>query len=699
PDLSGNGNGLSAWDEGGGGGYLYRADVPTANIFDDYLANTLSVKNSGGGPTMFTDSSASNPTGVDIETITPLQWSIEASFKPEENGGHRTIVGRDSYGVVEDNPQVSVLYFKIEPSDAVSIAFADVSGYWHVAASEPDIIDGFVWSENPEGDNPYTPWYHMAATCDGEMLRLYLAEEGQEYTIVAQTDLTESGSPDTRLSAGAGGGGDWHAGGWSVGRGLWNSGHVDRAYGFIDEVRISTHPVDRHRAWNASPGPLATMVDPDVTFSWNTALDPEDPAPGVNPFVVKHLLYLQVSPTDPTWAAPIEIDVTGPTASYGPVALGRDVQGYRWRVDQLLDDDPVDPNTLVGPVWVFDTRPSIPAITTQPESTVVGDGDPAEFSLVAESESQLHYAWKRVNPEGEDPNVGDDSPTLTIAGATLADEGLYYCAVTNDSPTVVNSDQVGLAIRRRVAYWPLDGDYIDASGEGHDADPNGVPTFITGYDGTVNGAVDIEPSNGWATAGTWDPMLGDQMTVSFWLYWEGATGWQSFVAKRDGDWAPENVCWQVSTNVDSAELWFQSPTQIVGQADALEADAWQHITGTYAGGEAQLYLNGELVDEGTWVPGPARDAVITIGGNSGGLEPVREFTNGALDDVQIYNYALTDFEVARMYNTMTGESVCVESQRPSAAYDYNGDCVVDLQDFGMLTLGWLDCGLVPDCLP
>ena len=46
----------------------------------------------------------------------------------------------------------------------------------------------------------------------------------------------------------------------------------------------------------------------------------------------------------------------------------------------------------------------------------------------------------------------------------------------------------------------------------------------------------------------------------------------------------------------------------------------------------------------------------------------------------------------------TGETVCVESNRPDPTFDHNGDCVIDLQDFALFVGNWLDCGLLPDCI-
>ena len=239
-DLSGNGNHLSAWSDGDWATHTYRDDVSSGQISPGLSSNYFSVKNAGAYPGMFTDSAASEPVGIDLETIEPLAWTIEASFKPE-SGSWRTVVGRDSYGAA-DEPRLAALYFQIQPDDSVAIKFTDVSGHFHQAESAPGLIQGFDFGTDPEGET--ATWYHMAAVSDGATLSLYLAQEGAAYELVAQTDLTESGSPNTSLTAGEGSASGWHAGGWSVGRGLYDGGHTDRAYGYIDEVRISNSALD-----------------------------------------------------------------------------------------------------------------------------------------------------------------------------------------------------------------------------------------------------------------------------------------------------------------------------------------------------------------------------------------------------------------------------------------------------------------------
>jgi MYXO-CTERM domain-containing protein len=227
-DDSGNGNTLSVWEQGGGAGYQYRSDLPFATVPKTGATNNFSVKNTGGGPAMFTDSSVSLPSGVNIETMTPSAFTIEVSWKPE-TGGFRTVLGRDAQNVATSNAALAALYFQARPDNSVGVNFTDVLGNTHEAFSPAGFIQGFNFATDPDGLTG--TWYNLAAVSDGSTLKVYA-----NGALIASTSIV---SADPRLAVGTTSGGDWHAGEWSVGRGLFNGNHVDRAYGFIDEVRIS----------------------------------------------------------------------------------------------------------------------------------------------------------------------------------------------------------------------------------------------------------------------------------------------------------------------------------------------------------------------------------------------------------------------------------------------------------------------------
>jgi len=233
PDVSGNGNSLSAWTQGGYAGVAYRNDRPFSFVPQNGSTNSFSIKNTGAYPALFTKASSSLPAGANADTMTPTQFTVEASYKPEANGAYRTIVGRDARNVSAGNGDLAALYLQVRPDDSVGVTFTDVSGYTHAAFSPPGWLFGFNFGTDPEGTNSLVPWYNLAAVSDGDTLKMHVNNQ-----LVAWTDLTVSGSPNRALAVGTTSESGYTAGAWTVGRGLYAGGHTDRAYGFIDEVRI-----------------------------------------------------------------------------------------------------------------------------------------------------------------------------------------------------------------------------------------------------------------------------------------------------------------------------------------------------------------------------------------------------------------------------------------------------------------------------
>jgi len=259
-DVAGNSNELSAWSNGGGAGYVYRTDSPGAVVPQTGAANSFSVQNTGGFPAMWTE------TGTSMQTWSPATWTIEVTFQPE-NGGYRTLVGRDSRGsVVPGDANLAALYLQIQPDNSLAIKYCDVQGVWHQAISSANLVQGFAFPNTAAGQ-----WQTAAAVCDGATLSLYYKniELGDvAYTLAAQTNLTLSGSTNTALTAGTGDGGDWDAGNFTVGRGLYAGGHGDRAWGFIDETRISdTALTPSQFLWTVpEPGPAMLALSGLLVF-------------------------------------------------------------------------------------------------------------------------------------------------------------------------------------------------------------------------------------------------------------------------------------------------------------------------------------------------------------------------------------------------------------------------------------------------
>jgi hypothetical protein len=226
-DSSGNGNHLYTWDDNATG-HQYRASVSNPTV--GATPNNFSIQNNGGFPATYTWSQQSLPTGTDIQTIAPSQWTIEATIKPTTvDGGFRTFVGREGNGVNPGDPNGAPLYFQITNENVFRINYTDAAGNLHIADS-PDTVLAHQW-------------YHVAAVSNGTTLKLYVDSfNGQGYQEKASLDLTGS-TNSAMIDPGLDVNGDtW---GWTVGRGRYGSSddpladHTDRFFGYIDEVRVS----------------------------------------------------------------------------------------------------------------------------------------------------------------------------------------------------------------------------------------------------------------------------------------------------------------------------------------------------------------------------------------------------------------------------------------------------------------------------
>ncbi len=456
----------------------------------------------------------------------------------------------------------------------------------------------------------------------------------------------------------------------------------------------------------------------DVVLAWKTGSDPSG-AQSYNPAIKKHYLYMtkdqNVDPVDPNFYLEDTIDVTGLDETSDILALNYE-GSYQWFVEEGLDDGaggtyPTgDPNNLMGWTWAFGTILSVPDITDHPEDVVVDLGVTVNFAVSATSLSAESYQWYRTSVDvvdiDNDDKVGTDSSSLSITPAAAADEGYYYCVVTNDGGTDT-SDTAKLGVRHMMAMYSMDqtggydgSNYLDTSTE--DAIENHAalegtltPTFVTGADGTANGAVLITDPNSVANAGAWNPSeFTDQLTVSFWLESNGQNEYQGAIGKGtnfdDHMWYVRSGGTEVSNNLE----FFSRADGYGPEVLMVDDDQWQLVVFTFDGTTAVGYVNGLKVDEEDMALYTGTDQPIWLGSAE---DPASDrLINGALDDIRIYNYALTAKDVIDLYNANPALDDIYGCFNPiNKALDLVDDCKIDILDFAALAASWLECGRYP----
>jgi hypothetical protein len=321
--------------------------------------------------------------------------------------------------------------------------------------------------------------------------------------------------------------------------------------------------------------------------------------------------------------------------------------------------------------------------------------------------------------------LGDDTyvTILSIANASAADEGLYYCYLenTSGSANAVISPTASLGIKRNVAHWTFDaadfvgGVYLDISDEGRHAEPNVLPTAMSFVDGVSPlksaDAVDftVAPQTV-ADAGDWAPSAyTGQFTFSAWVKWAGPNGsWQGVMANRV---SPAEANFYIEIRQDNGNIQIGSPHFASGDliGTNLPVGQWAHVAISAGSSGAIIYIDGMPVASRV----PARDipfAVLPVYVGALGRTATGALNNpfnGVFDDVRIFNTALDRYEIADLYYDISEKPLCLNPDNVTLQFDIAGggingdqpDCKVSLADFAAFAQTWLNCGLYPqsDC--
>ncbi len=207
--------------------------------------------------------------------------------------------------------------------------------------------------------------------------------------------------------------------------------------------------------------------------------------------------------------------------------------------------------------------------------------------------------------------------------------------------------------------------------------------------------------------------VGDEVTVELWLFLDTVSGIQTPLSYAVASNYNELLIYIVNRQVH-----FYVNGAAFGSDDVLEPHRWLHVAATWRQGDwAYIYVNGEAVamnypfaaggtieDGGTLMLGQEQDSV------GGGLD-VNQALHGRVDEVAVYNTALSQQEVIAHMGTHCNELLprnCADIQAddPSAdsgLYDvYPTQLAVDSTAFevycDMTTSGggWTRCGMVSD---
>jgi hypothetical protein len=301
-----------------------------------------------------------------------------------------------------------------------------------------------------------------------------------------------------------------------------------------------------------------------------------------------------------------------------------------------------------------------PEITSQPQAQTVYADTNVSYSATAEGK-YLTYQWKK---DGVDL-VGETNATLNITdtNATLHD-GNYSVVVSNDfgseeSEEILVDVNTTWSTDGLVGWWPFEGNASDISGnENHALLVNG-PTFT---DGKIGSALQMDGSDDRMnipntvlnnvpefSISMWFRKSTNSTDTHFHIFISVANSEHTnrFILEHKGDFG-----WFQLIDSPSGQRVFEKNIYPDSQ---YWNEQWRKITLVRDSGGTSMFVSGKLQiredyqtsafqvpQNGLWV-GPDQDAI------GGGWQSTQHL-KGDIDDLRIYDRALSAEEVQALYN-------------------------------------------------
>jgi hypothetical protein len=235
-------------------------------------------------------------------------------------------------------------------------------------------------------------------------------------------------------------------------------------------------------------------------------------------------------------------------------------------------------------------------------------------------------------------------------------------------------------------WWRFDGNANDSSGKAIHGRPVGNPNYAAGHDGS---ALELDGNDHIVLGTSSDLNFADSTDFSVAL-WVKTAGWQNdaaIISNKDWD-SGSNTGWAIAGESGGSGSWqWNYKGAIGGRRDydppgpTLSDGQWHHLCVTHdRNGYAKFYFDGLYQDQRdiSGSTGSINAGYPTVIGTDGAEGKVWAYWFiGLVDDVRIYNKALTQAEVLYLAGARL-------------RLDLAEDGKIDLKDYAALADAWLD---------
>jgi hypothetical protein len=326
------------------------------------------------------------------------------------------------------------------------------------------------------------------------------------------------------------------------------------------------------------------------------------------------------------------------------------------RINELNEYYDIDPLPPMGKVLPLLMQLSVIDPTAKTKATKPEPGNGSMVGITAVSQLK----WEPgVNSKSHKVYFGSEIDKMTLLAEVhnaneiklpeLQESVKYYWRVDevwNDG-TVITGDVWSFSIGKLVGWWKFDESEGrsagDSSGDNHAGMLVGDPQWRPSG-GKVGGALEFDGGGDYVRIEnelSFD--ITNHITVSAWVNISSVPViWTAIVTKGDS-------AWRLSTEEANQRFHFAvtGETWVNGRR-RVEVNEWHHVLGVYDGKQIRMYVDGKLDASRPWkgqIGG--NDYPVYIGENA---ERTGRCWDGLIDDVRIYNYALSKKAVEALYN-------------------------------------------------
>lgn len=307
--------------------------------------------------------------------------------------------------------------------------------------------------------------------------------------------------------------------------------------------------------------------------------------------------------------------------------------------------------------FTFTTAP----IDTQPPSvdlTAPGSGATVSGSITVSANATDNVGVAGVQFRLNGANLGSEdtsSPYSTSWNTTQVANGTHtLSAIARDAAgNTTTATSLTVTVNNAVASGGLVAAYsfnensgtiiTDTSGNGN----NGTLSQATWYaSGKFGSALSFNGTSAYASVPDSSSLdLTNRMTLQAWVRPTASSGWRTVMLKENSSELIYGMYARESSNKPSG--WIRTTTTTgsslsAGATPSLPLNAWSHMTTTYDGSNLRLYINGTLrATRAVTGNMPVSSNPLKFGGNA----IWGEYFAGQLDNIRIYNRALTAAEI------------------------------------------------------